>query len=125
MAFRYKSLTPAEHSRRTRDGQDRARAAGKTWWATNPAQQALMVERAVATHRRQADQRALAVLALANELRAEGITSIRGMTRELNARGLKTPSGGIWTRLIIRTMLERAERLLLQKSQGHPNKQPH
>lgn len=125
MAFRYTSLTPAEQSRRTREGQARARAAGKTWWATDPAQQARMVEHAVATHRRQADQRALAFLALASELRAEGITSIRGMARELNARGLKTPSGGTWTRLIIRTMLERAERLLLQKSQRHPNKQPH
>lgn len=125
MAFRYKSLTPAEHSRRTRHGQDRARAAGKTWWATDPNQQALMVERAVATHRRQADQRALEFYSLATHLRAEGTTSIRSMERELNARGLKTPSGGTWTRLIIRTMLERAERLLLQKSQRHPNKQRH
>jgi DNA invertase Pin-like site-specific DNA recombinase len=47
-------------------------------------------------HRREAMDRARLLSPLINEIRASGITTLRGITEELNVRQIKTPRNGRW-----------------------------
>ena len=46
-----------------------------------------------------------------DELRAEGITSNKGIAAALNARGVATPRQGQWTATAVRRLLARVEAL--------------
>ena len=43
-----------------------------------------------------ADRHALDLAPVLEELRAQGVTSLRGIAAELNARGMRTRRGGQW-----------------------------
>ena len=53
-------------------------------------------KQAVATVKANAHQRAANLRAIVDDLRSQGITSVRAIAAELNARGILTPRGGAW-----------------------------
>jgi len=55
-----------------------------------------------------ADRHAAQVLPVVAALRAEGITSLKGIARALNERGVLAPRGGTWLATSVRNLLARA-----------------
>ena len=53
-------------------------------------------QQAVAAVRANAEQRAANLRTIVDDLRAQGITSVRAVAAELNERGILTPRGGAW-----------------------------
>jgi DNA invertase Pin-like site-specific DNA recombinase len=53
-------------------------------------------EQAVATVKANAEHRAANLRAIVEDLRAQGICTVRGIAAELNERGILTPRGGAW-----------------------------
>lgn len=58
-----------------------------------------------------ADRRALDLAPVLEEIREDGTTSLRGMARELNDRGIPTARDGTWTATSVKRVLERLEGL--------------
>jgi DNA invertase Pin-like site-specific DNA recombinase len=67
---------------------------------------------AVATIVRKADAFALDRAAIIADIRASGITSLKGIARELNARGILTPRRGHWYATGVKALLGRLARAL-------------
>ncbi len=57
---------------------------------------------------RKANDRAADVLPTIDEIRADGVTSMRGIARALNNRGVPTARGGQWQSVSVRRVLDRA-----------------
>jgi hypothetical protein len=67
-------------------------------------------EAAVEARRKQADERAAGVAPVIAELRAAGVTSLYGIARSLNERGVPTATGrGIWRVPQVRRVLARLQ----------------
>jgi DNA invertase Pin-like site-specific DNA recombinase len=62
----------------------------------------------IAAVRVQADQHAAQVRPVITALQAEGVTSLRGIARELNDRGVLAPRGGQWEATSVRNLLARS-----------------
>lgn len=61
----------------------------------------------VKTIKREADERAQAVLPIIEEIRAEGASTMAGIALELNARGILTARGGKWHTSTVSNVLRR------------------
>jgi len=61
--------------------------------------------------RAKADQHAAKVLPIIDALRAEGITGLKAIARELTARGVLTARGGQWNATRVRELLKRRGRV--------------
>jgi DNA invertase Pin-like site-specific DNA recombinase len=61
-----------------------------------------------AANARAADEFAANVLPILQSLRANQVTSLRGLAEALNARGVRTARGGTWTAVQVGRILERA-----------------
>jgi Recombinase len=69
---------------------------------------------AVAAIKREAHEHATTLRSIVEDIRAQGITSVRKTAEELNRRGILTPRGGEWqpttvVRLLARLALQEAE----------------
>lgn len=64
---------------------------------------------ATAVVRGKANQRALYVVGLINELKAEGVSSLNALARSLNEKDIPTARGGAWTATSVRRVIGRAE----------------
>lgn len=62
---------------------------------------------AVEAIKRKADEHAINLRAIVEDIRGEGITSVRKMAEELNRRGILTPRGGEWQPTTVVRLLAR------------------
>jgi hypothetical protein len=62
---------------------------------------------AVARIKAEASERAENLRAIVEDLRAQGITSVRGIAEALNNSGVRTPRGGDWHKTSTARLLER------------------
>ena len=60
--------------------------------------------------REQADQFANRIKMIISDIQSGGITSLNGIARELERRGIETPLGGAWTATSVRNMMARNSR---------------
>jgi DNA invertase Pin-like site-specific DNA recombinase len=67
---------------------------------------------AVAEIRAKADRHAQDVLPIVDDIRSTGISGLRGIAAELNARGILTARQGQWYPTTVRNLLARSGRLL-------------
>lgn len=98
-------------SQRTREALAAAKARGvKLGRPENLTDDARAKGRAVAAERiaTKTDQRTADLLPLIAEIRDAGITSARGIARELDARNVPTARGGKWTAVQVGALLSRA-----------------
>ena len=51
-----------------------------------------------------------------DQLRAEGLSSLRQLARALNERRFRTPRGGVWHATSVKNLLERSDRILTDLS---------
>ncbi|MEZ5584448.1 MAG: recombinase-like helix-turn-helix domain-containing protein [Candidatus Competibacteraceae bacterium] len=63
-------------------------------------------QKAAQTHRLRAAEYRTRVIPLLNQLQAEGITSLKGLARVLNQRGIPTARGGQWYARTVKNVLE-------------------
>jgi DNA invertase Pin-like site-specific DNA recombinase len=89
----------AQHERemialRTKDALQAAKARGVV--LGNPRLEAVR-DRAVASVKADADRFAKNVAPIIREIQSSGVASHRGIARSLNARGVTTARGGVWT----------------------------
>ena len=63
--------------------------------------------RGAATTKAKAERFAANVLPIIREVQAAGVTSLRGIARTLNARGVKAARGGLWDASTVRGVLRR------------------
>jgi DNA invertase Pin-like site-specific DNA recombinase len=89
-------------SQRTKDGLAAAKARGVKLGGPNPAA-ALVKARAVWSQ--DARQRADNVKPIIEQIRAAGVTTLRGIADALNARGVATARGGEWHAMTVRRAL--------------------
>ncbi len=73
----------------------------------NPRPEASL-KRAVASRKAKADRHAENVLPVVREIQASGVTSLAGVARALDARGIKTAMGAGWHANTVRRVLQRA-----------------
>jgi DNA invertase Pin-like site-specific DNA recombinase len=69
--------------------------------------------RGIASNKANADRFAANVLPVIEQIKASGATSLRAIAKALNARGVATARGGIWTPVQITAVLRRAGSLSL------------
>lgn len=62
---------------------------------------------AVAAVKAYAEQRAENLRGIVDELRSQGVDSIRAIANQLNARGILTPRGGAWHPTSVSRLVER------------------
>lgn len=70
--------------------------------------------RGVATLKAEADRFATRIAPVVVDIRESGILSLRGIAAELNARGIPTVRGGVWTVVQVTSILRRMERAISQ-----------
>jgi DNA invertase Pin-like site-specific DNA recombinase len=107
MLHLYAALAEKERaliSQRTRDALAAAKARGTV--LGNP-RLAEVSARGTATNKAEADRFAANVAPIIREIRASGIASQRGIARALNARGVATSRGGVWTAVQVAGVLQR------------------
>lgn len=96
-------------SKRTKEALAAAKARGTK--LGNPHGAAHLRDRgnreAVEAVKAKADERAMDVLPVIEEIRAEGHTSLGAIAEQLNARQVLTPRGGKWHRMTVKRTLER------------------
>jgi hypothetical protein len=63
----------------------------------------------VAAVKANAEQRAANLRAIVDDMRGQGITSVRAIAAELNERGILTPRGGSWHPTSAARLLSRLE----------------
>ena len=73
----------------------------------NPRPKASL-KRAVASRKAKADRRAKNILPVVRDIQASGTTSLAGVARALDARGIKTAMGAGWHANTVRRVLQRA-----------------
>jgi hypothetical protein len=61
-----------------------------------------------AANRTNADRFAANVLPIIREIRASGVTTLRGVARALNARGVPSARGAPWSEVAVTNILKRA-----------------
>ena len=61
----------------------------------------------VASNKAKADRFAANVLPVIEQIKATGVTSLRAISRALNARGIATARGGVWTPVQVTAVLRR------------------
>jgi DNA invertase Pin-like site-specific DNA recombinase len=64
--------------------------------------------RGVASNKANADRFAANVLPVIQQIKASGVTSLRAIAKVLNARGIATARGGVWTPVQVTAMQRRA-----------------
>jgi len=64
-------------------------------------------KQAVAAVKANAERRAVNLKGIVDDLRAQGVTSVRTLAVELNARGILTPRGGAWHPTSVARLLAR------------------
>jgi hypothetical protein len=62
----------------------------------------------VASTKAEADRFARNILPIIREIQASGVASQRGIARALNARGVATARGGVWSEVQVAAILRRA-----------------
>jgi DNA invertase Pin-like site-specific DNA recombinase len=102
----------AQHERemiapRTKDALQAAKARGVV--LGNPKLDAVR-DRAVASVKADADRFARNVAPIIREIQSSGVASRRGIARSLNARGVTTARGGVWTAVQVSSILERVSK---------------
>jgi DNA invertase Pin-like site-specific DNA recombinase len=108
MLHLYAALAEKERSlisQRTRDALKAAKARGVVLGNPNLND---VRERAVASVKAEADRFAANVAPIIREIQATGAGSNRAIARALNARGVATARGGIWTAVQVGAILSRA-----------------
>jgi DNA invertase Pin-like site-specific DNA recombinase len=108
MLHLYAALAEKERaliSQRTKDALKAAKARGVV--LGNP-RLADVRSRAVASTKAEADRFARNILPIIREIQASGVTSQRGIARALNARGVATARGGVWSEVQVAAILRRA-----------------
>jgi len=94
-------------AQRTKDALKAAKARGKR--LGNPkAKEQVVIARAAAV--KQADEFASKIAPFVNAMRREGVRTLTGISRELNAREIKTQRGKDWTPTGVRNLLKRIEK---------------
>jgi DNA invertase Pin-like site-specific DNA recombinase len=99
----------AQHERemiaqRTKDALQAAKSRGVV--LGNPRLDAVR-NRAVASVKADADRFAKNVAPIIREIQSSGVASHRGIARSLNARGIATARGGVWTAVQVGAILQR------------------
>jgi DNA invertase Pin-like site-specific DNA recombinase len=99
----------AQHERemiaqRTKDALQAAKARGVL--LGNPRLAAVR-HRAVASLKADADRFARNIAPIIREIQSSGVASHRGIARSLNARGIATARGGVWTAVQVGAILQR------------------
>jgi hypothetical protein len=64
--------------------------------------------RGVASNKVNADRFAANVVPVISQVKASGATSLRAVAKALNARGVATARGGVWTPVQVTAVLRRA-----------------
>lgn len=93
-------------SQRTKAALSRLKASGAQLGNRTNLPEARKAARA--SNIRQADAFAANVLPIIASVRASGITSLRGIAAELNARSIRTARGGVWSASQVARTLDRA-----------------
>jgi DNA invertase Pin-like site-specific DNA recombinase len=91
-------------SQRTRDALKAAKDRGVVLGNPKPAD---VRARAVASTKAEAERFAKNVLPIIREIQASGVTSQRGIAPALNARGVATARGGVWSDAQVAAILRR------------------
>jgi DNA invertase Pin-like site-specific DNA recombinase len=104
----------AQHERkaisdRTRKAMQAAKARGKVFGNPNGARalRGLGNRAAVKALKAGADRHAQEILPIIEDIKAAGITSLRGLATELNARGILTARGGQWYPTTVHNLMAR------------------
>ena len=85
----------------------RAGLTGQVRIGVIAAAAATMVPRAIASVKADADRFAKNVAPIIREIQSSGVASHRGIARSLNARGIATARGGVWTAVQVGAILQR------------------
>jgi DNA invertase Pin-like site-specific DNA recombinase len=100
-------------SERTKTALQRAKASGKKLGNPNGAAALRRYgkghEHAAEARKAYAKDRARDILPIIDTIRQEGTTSLNGIAKELNQRGIKTARGGRWYAASVRNLLQQAE----------------
>lgn len=99
-----------QNSARTIAALKAAKARGRKLGWANPARQAEQRKAAALgreSSRKKADQFAERVMHIIRELQAQGITSLYGLAKALNAKSIKTARGGAWYPVTVDNLLSR------------------
>lgn len=99
----------AEHERelisqRTKAALQAAKARGVRLGSPNPRKGSIQ---GVQANKESADRFAANVRPLIDDIRAMGITTLRGIAKTLNVRGVSTARGGSWHAATVRNLLQR------------------
>lgn len=99
-------------SRRTKEALQAAKARGQKLGNPNGAAALLRASKgntaAVSAIKAKADKHAMNLKPVIEALKAEGITSLGGIAKALNERGMLTPRGGSWHKTSVSHLLARA-----------------
>jgi DNA invertase Pin-like site-specific DNA recombinase len=100
-----------EPSERTKAGLQAAKARGKKLGSPKGAQhlRGKFQPQAVQAVKDNAQERAEELRETVDDIRANGMTSMSAISRELNARRIKTPRGGKWYPMSVKRLLERLD----------------
>lgn len=93
-------------SKRTKEALQAAKERGVK--LGNPVNLEAASKRGAKANKARADQFAANILPIINEIKAAGVTSVRGITQALNARGVKSARGGEWHPTAVQRLLQRA-----------------
>ena len=96
------------HGQRIRMGQEIARARGARFG--NPANLREAASRGHVAQAERADAFAATILPIIEGIRADGVTSMNGIARELSQRGVETARGGRWAAMTVRRIVARGDR---------------
>ena len=98
-------------SKRTKEALQAAKARGKVLGNPNGAAALLRAAKgntaALSAIKTKADSHAINLQPVLASLKAEGITSLGGIAKALNERGMLTPRGGIWHKTSVRNLMAR------------------
>ncbi|NMM06337.1 recombinase family protein [Polaromonas sp.] len=98
-------------SKRTKEALQAAKARGKVLGNPNGAAALLRADKgntaALTVIKAKADNHAANLQPVIDSLKAEGITSLGGIAKALNERGMLTPRGGIWHKTSVSNLMKR------------------
>ena len=98
-------------SKRTKEALQAAKARGTVLGNPNGAAALLRAAKgntaSLAVIKAKADNHALNLQPVLESLKAEGITSLGGIAKALNERGMLTPRGGIWHKTSVSNLMKR------------------
>ncbi len=97
-----------QHGQRIRRGQEIARDRGARFG--NPANLREAASRGHVAQAERADAFAATILPIIEGIRADGVTSMNGIARKLNQRGVETARGGRWAAMTVKRIVGRGDR---------------